>query len=90
MANKRQAKKAINRLANDLLAECVSIMHYQKPTSQEDVDNIMLAILSMEDEMIRRINHIEPGISAHKYFQKIKIDITNDIHEIVDDINALL
>ena len=90
MANKRQLKKGINFLCGELMAECVAIMHYQKPTAQEDVDNAMTNILKLQDDMLNRVSHPEPGMPAKKYFKKLRDDVVARTTEIVGQINALL
>lgn len=89
MANKRQLKKDINYLCGELLAECISCQHYNK-VNLEDVDNVMLNILNMQDDMICRVSHPEPGMKAHDFFKKLRSDMTVQTSNILDQINALI
>lgn len=89
MANKRQIKKAINFACGDLFAECVAINHYRTNTTQEDVDNLMASVLRLQDDMICRVSHIEPGMKASEFFKKLRQDMISRIGEIVDQLNAL-
>lgn len=88
MANKRTLKKDINYVAGELFAECVSVSHFSK-VSREDIDNVMLNILSMQDDMICRISHVEPGMKAKIYFQKLRSDMADKVGDIIDQINTL-
>ena len=90
MAKRRDLKKAINFLCGELFAECVAIMHYQKPTPQADVDNVMTNILKLQDDMLSRVSHPEPGMKAEKYFKNLREDMVSQTDEIVEHIKALL
>lgn len=90
MANKRELKKGINFLCGELFAECVAIMHYQKPTPQEDVDNVMNSILKIQDDMLNRVSHPEPGMKPKEYYKKLRADVVTHTEEIVEQIKALL
>ena len=87
---RRDLKKGINFLCGELFAECVAIMHYQKPTPQEDVDNVMASILNLQDDMLSRVSHVEPGMKAKDYFKKLREDMLSHTDEIVEHIKALL
>ena len=90
MANRRQLKKGINFLCGELFAECVAITHYQKPTLQQDVDNVMTNILKLQDDMLNRVSHPEPGVSQKAFFKKLRTDMSAQTEEIVAQINTLL
>ncbi len=88
MANKRTLKRDINYVTGELLAECISYMHFNK-VQQEDVDNVMTSILNMQDDMICRISHVELGLKAKVYFQKLRSDMSQQVEEIISQINGL-
>jgi len=88
MANKRQLKKRINNLCGDLLAECISCIHYAK-VNRDDADNVMLAILNMQDDILCRVSHIEPGMSAKKFFKKLHHDMDETTESIIAQIDSL-
>ena len=90
MAKRRELKKGINFLCGELFAECVAIMHYQKPVLQEDVDNIMAGILHLQDDMLSRVSHPEPGMRPKDYFKKLRADMVSHTDEIAEQIKALL
>lgn len=90
MAKRRDLKKAINFLCGELFAECVAVMHYQKPTPQTDIDQVMTSILRLQDDMLNRVSHVEPGMKAREYFRKLRTDMVTRTDEIVEHIKALL
>ncbi len=90
MANKRQLKKAINLMCGELFVECVALTHYQKETPKEDIDNVMKSVLLLQNEMLNRVNHPEPGMPAVKYFKKLRSDMAEETTGIVDQLYALV
>jgi len=89
MANKRDIKKDINYLSGELFAEVIACTHYTK-VNQQDADNVMLNILHMQDDLICRVSHIQPGMKAKVFFKKLRSDMLATTEEIVDQINALI
>ena len=90
MAKRRDLKKAINFMCSELFAECVAVMHYQKPAPQADIDNVMMNILNLQDDMLSRVCHVEPGMKPALYFKKLREDMLHGTDEIVEQIKALL
>ena len=90
MANKRQLKKGINFLCGELMAETVAITHYQKPVARQDVDNVMTGILRLQDDMLNRVSHPEPGMPQKDFYKKLRTDMVHGVDDIVAQINALL
>lgn len=88
MANKRDLKKKINTVCGDLLAECIACVQYAK-VNRDDADTVMLSILNMQDDLLCRISHVEPGLSTKVFFKKLNNDFTEGIQQIIDQIDAL-
>ena len=88
MANRRNLKKRINGISFELAAECISARLYGS-VSQEDVNNIMGNIFSMQTDCICRISHVEPGMKAKDFFRKLREDMQKRIDEIIDQIAGL-
>ena len=85
---RRELKKSINYLSGELLAECVAAVSYNKNTKKEDVQNVVENILMMQNEMLMRLSHVEPG-STKLFFKKLKEEIAVRSEEIVAQINSL-
>ena len=85
---RRELKKSINYLSGELLAECVAAVSYNKNTKKEDVQNVVENILLMQNEMLMRLSHVEPG-STKLFFKKLKEEIAVRSEEIVAQINSL-
>jgi len=88
MANKRQLKKRINNLCGDLFAECIACVYYAK-VNREDADNVMISILNMQDDILCRISHVEPGLPTKVFFKKLNEDLNHATEAIVSQIESL-
>ena len=75
-------------MCGDLFAECVALLQYKKETNKKDVENVMLTILQMQNEMITRLSHVEPG-STKLFFKKMREDLLARTEDIVEQIKAL-
>jgi len=85
---RRELKKTINFLAGELAAECIAHVNYSKTSNLEDVDNVLKSILHMQNDMIQRLSHVEPG-STKLFFKKLRDDLISATDQIVEQIKAL-
>ncbi len=85
---RRELKKSINFLAGELAAECVAHVNYRNFSNLEDVDNVLKSILLMQNDMIQRLSHVEPG-STKLFFKKLREDLLNNTEQIIEQIKAL-
>lgn len=86
--NRRNLKKNINFLAGELAAECIAHVNYGQSSNLEDVDNVLKSILMLQNEMINRLSHVEPGCTK-MFFKKLREDLINGTDQIVEQIKAL-
>ncbi len=89
MANKRVLKQSIHYICGELFAECVAASLYNGTPAQEDVDNILSAIVMMHGDYISRISHPEPGVKAKEYYKNLAGEFNKQAGEIIDQIGNL-
>ncbi len=89
MANKRSLKKQINLLCGSLLVECVATAHYKGNIPREDIDSIMLSTLKLQDDMICRVSHVQPGMKASVFFKKLRQEMAERAEEIMNQLYAI-
>lgn len=89
MNSKKELKKAINSVCENLFLECVAYTVYSKAPAKENIDAIMTSILVMQMDYLCRISHPEPGMKAKEYYKKLKADFSKQASEIIDQINNL-
>jgi len=85
---RRDLKQTVNFLAGELMAECMAIQTYQANVNKDDVENIMKNILFLQNEMLSRISHVEPG-NTKLFFTKLRKELIEKTDEIVAQIMAL-
>lgn len=86
---RRELKKEINLLCGDLFAECVALIYFKDKPDTKDIENIMLTIIKLQDDMVSRLSHVEPG-STKLFFKKFHEEFAIRTEEIISQINALV
>lgn len=86
MANKRDLKKLINYICDDLFSECIAASLYCDNRKKEEVNSIITAIVMVRQNYIQRISHPEPGMPKKDYFNDLKKRLNEQIAEITDNI----
>ena len=89
MSNKRDLKKSINYICSDLFAECVAASLYNGKPSEESVNELLMSIMMIQNNFVRRVSHPEPGLSPNLYFKDLIGNFNKQVSEIVDQIAAL-
>ncbi len=85
MANKRNLKRNIHLICDDLFAECVAASLYGQ--NRDSAESLIYSTIKLQRDFISRISHPEPGMKASFYFKKLKEDFINQVSEIDDQIS---
>lgn len=85
---RKDLKKRINYLCGELLAECMAASAFNGKDNKQDVENVMLSIVKMQNDMICRLSHVEPG-STKLFFKKMKENMQKRTEEIIEQIQNL-
>lgn len=88
MANKRNLKKIINYICNDLFSECVATALYGNK-KEEDVNTLLTSVLIIHSDYIRRVSHPEPGMTPKAYYNDLKKEFNTHVSEVIDNIANL-
>ena len=88
MAKRRELKKAINLVCADLLRECLAVRQTHPNIKSADVENIALSIITMQDDFVSRLSHVDQH-QVSRFFQQLNDDLTASTNEIVDQIYQL-
>nr|QJR97856.1 hypothetical protein Prevot99_0140 [uncultured Prevotella sp.] len=89
MANKRSLKRGITYICSELFAECVAISLYNAKYDEENVHSLLKSIMHIHSDYIMRVSHPEPGMKAKVYYAHLINNFTNEVNNIVDQINNL-
>lgn len=86
---RRELKKGINILCGELMAETIALRYINKNVTPAEIDNIMLGILKMQNDLISRLSHVEPG-STKAFFVKLHKDTVEYANSISEQIKKLV
>lgn len=89
MASRKALKRNIEVICSELLAECIAISLYDSEARKENVEALFHCIIKTEADYISRISHLEPGMKPKVYFSHLIDNFTNEINDIIDQINNI-
>ena len=89
MPNKKNLKKTINNICNDVLSECVAASLYSGKTDPGTVESIITSIIITRNDFVNRISHPEPGMEAKAYYDHLANAFAEEISEIMDHITNM-
>ena len=78
----------MNYLVQELIAECLWIIHCEQPANVVDAENVIDNILILQSEMLARVSHTDKRY-AKKYFKKLRTDFLTRVEEITEQIKNL-
>jgi hypothetical protein len=78
----------VNYIASELLAECVVIGKFIPGVDKSKTDALMVDVLNMQDEFIKRISHTEPG-NVKGFYKKFRQDFNAQVDAIVEGLEKL-
>lgn len=92
MASKKNLKKDINFLVDEVLGTCLMYKSLQDNNNQEEIDNMITEILIFREEIIKKVIH--PDLSGdHKtlrsYYGMLHNELIAKVNESFDKLNAL-
>lgn len=85
---RRELKKSVHSMTNELLAECLCIRQTLPNVPVEDIKNLVDSILIMQDEYIARLSHVDSR-QTKAFFRQFRADIINQANELADQIASL-
>lgn len=88
MASRKDLKKTISRIIDELIAECMIRSQFVPGTDNEAAGAIVGELIGIDADFISRISHTEPN-DAKKYYRALYNDFDNKMEEILKKIEAL-
>ena len=89
MANKRNLKKAINQICEELFTEAVAASLYGNEANKDNTQALLVTVIKTQRNYISRVSHPEPGIEAKNYYKDLREKFAAQASEIADQINNL-
>lgn len=88
MAKRRELKKAINMISDELLVELLGVGQMHKNVPVEDLENIAQSIMLMQNDFVSRLSHVDKK-QVRRFFSQLKEDLSVSTNEIIDNIYHL-
>lgn len=88
MASRKDLKKVIAYIADELATEAFYLSYASKGSTAEWVD-VFDRIFTIQNDYIARVSHVEPGLPARKYFDTLCLSFNEDAKAILADIRRL-
>lgn len=88
MASRKNLKKVITFVVDELATEAFFASNGAEGNTDAWVD-LFNRIFALNCEYIARVNHVEPGMPAKKYFNALCESFNNDAKAILDEMNEL-
>ena len=89
MANKRNLKRNINYVCSELFSEAIAASMYSSKASDEDVKALLASILVIHNDYVRRVSHLEPGLTPKAFYKNLVDRFNKQTSEIVDQVANL-
>lgn len=88
MASRKNLKKVITFVVDELATEAF-LLSFDAKDNTEDWVNVFNKIFSLNTEYIARVNHVEPGMPAKKYFNALCDSFNADAKAVLAEIGEL-
>jgi hypothetical protein len=88
MASRKNLKKEIGYVIGELFTECMIYTELVPGADKKASDEILIDLMNIENEFIKRINHTEPG-NAKVYYRKLYKDFDESIVKVLDKMTKL-
>lgn len=86
--DRRTLKKYLNTLSQELMAECLWMLHCNKSADVQDVKNVIDSIVITQSDFLARISHYEKKDSK-TYFKNMREQFLVRVEEIIGQIKTL-
>lgn len=88
MASRRNLKKVITFVVDELATEAFLMSYDAKDDTAAWVD-LFNKIFALNNEYVARVSHVEPGVSAKKYFDTLCDSFNKDAKALLEEISKL-
>ena len=88
MASRRNLKKVITFVVDELATEAFVLSYDAQGDTDAWVD-LFNRIFSLNNEYIARVNHVEPGMPAKKYFNTLCDSFNAEAKALLDEIRTM-
>ena len=89
MASKKDLKKDINFLANQMLSECFSYMEYSPLSNHENVLDILHDVEQLRRNLLYKVNNPPKNGKPKQYYTEVISELYDINLKLLDELNGL-
>ena len=78
MASRKNLKKSVKSVCDDLFADCV-VLSMVEQGDREELNKLMGEVADLYGDIVCRICHVEPGLAPREYFKERANDLSDRI-----------
>lgn len=87
MASRKNLKKTVNYIVGEVYTDCL-ITQVLKKADVETVEPLLVELLDIQDEFVKRISHTEPG-NVKGFYNQFYKDFNDRVDALYAKIEAL-
>jgi hypothetical protein len=91
MASRKELKKSIHNISDELISECLTYRHYHPDVPEQKIDEIISLIITHRNEYLARANKPDGKDSRElvkKHYRAIFEDIRNKTIPLLDQLES--
>ncbi len=88
MAKRRLLKKRVNYIVGELFCECLVVSKLFPQIEQEKLDVLLARILNLQNDIVCRISHTQPG-NVKGFYRTLRRDFQAEVNAIIEEITNL-
>lgn len=88
MASRRNLKKSVKYIINDLYMESMICSLCSSEENIAEAEKMIHRVMKLQKEYISRISHTEPG-NVKGFYKKFKEDFSKEISDIIGELSKL-
>ncbi len=88
MAKRRILKKRVNYIVGELFCECLVVSKLFPQIEQEKLDVLLTRILNLQNDIVSRISHTQPG-NVKGFYRALRHDFQTEVNAVIEEITNL-
>lgn len=93
MASKRNLKKDINYLVDEVIGTCIMRQTVDNKKTQDEMDALIREMLEFREEMLHKVNNPQTSDNGkknlRKYYRSLYSELLTKVNGVFDKLNAL-
>ena len=92
MASKKNLKKDINYLVDEVIGTCLMRQNLKNDKLQDELDNIIKDMLEFREEMVQKVNNpvlVEGEKNVKSYYRSLYSELLTKVNGVFDKLNTM-